>query len=142
MKTINKQLVTTALISIIVSGGVGYYIGTHKQATPTRMQGAFGQGGAGQGQRGGFARGGVNSNMINGDVVSLSDNILTVKGRDGGSRVVLFTGTTKVTKSVTGERGDVKEGSSVLIIGAQNTDGSVTAESVQIRPNGSSSPMR
>lgn len=138
MKILNKQTVTTALISIILAGGGGYYIGSHKQGAQSARIGAqFGQGGIG-GQRGGFARGGPNGNMINGDVVSLSSNILTVKGRDGGSRVILLTGSTKVSKSVAGDKADVKEGTSVLILGTQNSDGSVTADTVQIRPAGSS----
>jgi hypothetical protein len=141
MKFLNKNTLPSILISLVLGLGAGYYIGTHH----TTMQAGLARGGTGQGgadRRGGFARGGPNGDMINGDVVSLSDNILTVKGRDGGSRVILFTGSTKVSKSVAGEKADVKEGASVLILGKQNSDGSVTADTVQIRPTGSSTVLR
>jgi hypothetical protein len=80
--------------------------------------------------------------MVNGSVVSLTDNVLTLKARDGGSRVILFTAGTKVTKSVDGARTDVKDGVNVVILGTQNTDGSITAETVQIRPDGTSTMIR
>jgi hypothetical protein len=59
--------------------------------------------------------------------------MLTLKGRDGGSKVIVVTDTTKVLKSVTGVKSDVKTGSSVVIMGTQNSDGSITAETLQLR---------
>jgi hypothetical protein len=137
MKTINKQIITSSIITTIIASSIGYYLGTHRVSTQTNIRSGsmMGQGGA---MRGGFARGGTSGGIINGDVVSFTDTILTVKSRDGGSRVILFTGTTKVSKSVEGTRADVKDGSKVLIIGSQNSDGSVTAETVQLRPDGTS----
>lgn len=134
-------MLPSILISIIVAGGVGYYVGSHHPSVQAGRAGGF-AGGAPGAQRGGFARGAATGGMVNGSVVSLADNILTIKGRDGGSRVVLFTGSTKVSKSVDGARTDVKEGTNVLIIGSQNSDGSVTAETVQIRPDGTSTMPR
>jgi pectate lyase len=137
---INKQIITSSLISIIVAGSIGYYVGSHRASTAANMrQGMMGQ--AGLGARGGFARG-ANGGMVNGSVVSLTDNVLTLKARDGGSRVILFTAGTKVTKSVDGARTDVKDGVNVVILGTQNTDGSITAETVQIRPDGTSTMIR
>ena len=78
--------------------------------------------------------------MVNGDVISFSGNMLTIKGRDGGSRVVLVTDATKVMKSVEGRKTDVQSGSMVLITGTQNSDGSITADTVQLRS--SSTMMR
>jgi pectate lyase len=136
---INKQIIVSSLISIIVAGGIGYYVGSHRVSTASNMrQGMMGQ--AGLGARGGFARG-ASGGMVNGSVVSLTDNVLTLKARDGGSRVILFTAGTKVTKSVDGARTDVKDGVNVVILGTQNTDGSITAETVQIRPDGTSTMM-
>lgn len=134
MKSVNKNIIISVAISAIVFGGVGYYVGKGSASSSSmRMPGAQMGNGA---MRGGFARGGANGGVISGDIVSADDSSLTVKTRDGGSRVVLLTSGTKVAKQVDGVKSDVKQGVSVMIIGTQNSDGSVTAETVQIRPAG------
>lgn len=135
MKSINKNLFISVAITAVVAGGAGYYVGAKTGATATASARGQMMGGQGMG-RGGFARGGANGNVVSGEVVTMSDTSLTVKTREGSSRVVLLTGGTKVAKQVDGVKTDVKQGLNVMIIGTQNGDGSVTAETVQIRPAG------
>jgi hypothetical protein len=136
MKSNNNNLFISIAITAVIAGGVGYYIGQKSGATVnTSGRGQMMTGGQGMG-RGGFARGGSNGNVVAGEVVNMSDASLTVKTRDGSSRVVLLTGGTKVAKQVEGIKTDVKQGLNVMVIGTQNGDGSVTAETVQIRPAG------
>lgn len=75
-----------------------------------------------------------NGGVVAGEIVSIDENGVTVKLRDGGSKVVFFSGATTVTKQAEGTRADLAEGVSVIVEGTANQDGSITANSVQIRP--------
>ncbi len=78
-------------------------------------------------------RGQMQGRLINGEVLSSDDNSIVVKLRDGGSKIILLSNVTKFDKSVEANIKDVSIGSTVMITGEPNTDGSVTAERVQIK---------
>ncbi|NTU98831.1 hypothetical protein HGA64_02390 [Candidatus Falkowbacteria bacterium] len=134
-----KISLVTAIILIVVISGASFYGGTKfaasKQASPLGVRGAnF------QGMRNGFtgANGqgrGANGGIVNGEVIKQDSNSITVKLRDGGSKTVYLSDTTTVSKSVDGSKKDVQTGSNVMVIGKASSDGSVIADSVQIRPN-------
>ncbi len=94
-------------------------------------QGGFNQNGGGkiQGMRGGQGGG-----FINGEILSKDDTSMTIKLRDGGSRIVLFSPASKVEKTVDGSISDMIVGKSVMVTGTTNPDGSVSATSIQMRP--------
>jgi hypothetical protein len=52
---------------------------------------------------------------------------------DGGSKIVLFSASTTVMKATTVSRDDLTVGEQVTVTGATNTDGTVSAQSVQVR---------
>lgn len=80
-----------------------------------------------RGMRG--AGGGTAGNIVSKDATSI-----TVQMRDGGSRTVFFTAATPVLKSIAGSADDLKIGEMVTVMGTANSDGSVSAQSIQIRP--------
>ncbi len=80
----------------------------------------------GEQQRGGSA---------NGEIIAKDDKSITVKLRDGGSKIVFFADSTEITKSTTGLLNDLEVGKSVVINGKANQDGSITAELIQLRSN-------
>jgi hypothetical protein len=51
-----------------------------------------------------------------------------------GSTVVLYSSGTSILKSVIGSSADLQVGNSVTVSGTTNSDGSVSANSIQIRP--------
>ena len=137
----NKKIYIGVIIGLVIAvlsfwGGMTY---ARKNITTTNAnrQGGFSQNGFNQNGGGArqVSRGGANAGgLVLGEVLSIDSKSITVKLRDGGSKIVLFSPTTKVEKTVDGVTADVAVGKQVSITGIANTDGSVSATSIQIRP--------
>ncbi len=136
-----SKTIGIAVVALIIGGVIGYVV-PHSAAAkaPTGFAGRTGA--VGQFGRGGFTRGaagtnGTNSgNVLTGTVVSVAGQDVTIKMPDGSSRLVLVTPNTTVSKSVTGSLSDVTSGSNVLVSGTSNSDGSLSADLIQLRPAG------
>lgn len=134
-------LTTTVIIAVIIAvigffGGAAY--GKHKVAqTPNALAGNF-QGRQNGGTFNGMMRTGQSGMMrggaVFGSVLKKDDKSITVQVQGGGSKLILLSGNTTVSKSATGTMNDVSAGSEVVVNGTANPDGSVTATSIQIRP--------
>lgn len=74
------------------------------------------------------------ANLANGEIIAKDEKSITIKLRDGGSKIIFLSGTTAINKSATGTIDDLKVGTQVTATGTINTDGSVSAQMVQIRP--------
>lgn len=138
----NKNI-TNIIIAVIVAGGASFYTGMHyaqsKTVTPVNfanmtpeerqaLRGQFGNAAGGRGSRTG--NGGAS-----GEIISKDTSSITIKLRDGsGSKIVFLSNTTPVTKQAAGTPADLIIGTEVSAMGTANADGSITAQSVQIRP--------
>ncbi|MEK7078294.1 MAG: DUF5666 domain-containing protein [Patescibacteria group bacterium] len=148
----NKKIISLVLLVVIV--GVGsFYAGmkyNQNQRTANRGAGNFANlspeerqaratagGFVGMGQSG---RAGGGNGLAVGEVISADDKSITIKLRDGGSQIIFFTPNTPITKSVSGSASDIAVGEQVTVSGAKNQDGSISAQSIQIRPSIEASP--
>lgn len=145
-----NKFVISLIIAVIVAGGLGFYGGViyQKQQAPVGapafagrgtngQSGAFaGRGGAGGFGRGGNVSGGSVGNFSAGEVVNADTHSLTLKLMDGSSKIVLFASSTHIGKMTDGTTNDLKAGTNVMVTGNTNSDGSITASNIQIRPAG------
>jgi len=74
------------------------------------------------------------SGFLNGEVIDKDEQSLTLKMPDGGSKIVFFSDSTKVSKTTDGSIDDVEIGKKIAVNGEQNSDGSYTAETIQLSP--------
>jgi len=89
------------------------------------------------GQMGG--RQGVSTNRlgfrpVNGEIISADDKSITVKLQDGSSKIVIVSANTQINKAEQANKEDLKVGEKVAVFGQENSDGSVTAQNIQINP--------
>ena len=144
-----NHIIGMVVVILVIAGGSfygGMQYGTSKAAAVAQAgRGAFG-GGANGGARGGAglgagaqggARGAANGaggGFVSGQIVSKDDTSITIKSSDGSSKIVFFSGTTGIDKSVSGASSDLSVGEQVTAIGKTSSDGSLAAQSIQIRP--------
>jgi hypothetical protein len=139
-----KDVILPVVIASLVFAGAGFFGGMEYQ----KMQrggfagGQFGGRGAnGQfrmmggpgGQTGGPA--GMNR-PVAGDIIASDDKSITVKLQDGSSKIVLVNDQSTVTEATTSTKQSLSVGKKVLVFGTANSDGSVTAQNVQLNPQG------
>lgn len=126
----NGKMIATIAFLIILVGGISFFAGMKYQQLkrPRGLFGNFQQGQASQfGQRLGFR-------PVNGEIISVDENSITVKLPDSSSKIVLLTDNTSINKSSEGSKEDLKVGEKVVAFGTENSDGSVTAQSIQLNP--------
>lgn len=142
-----KSVISTIVVALVV--GIGGFFGGIQYS---KMKSPFGnksqnlsaanrQARLERGGAFGGARTGQGGSAF-GDIISKDDKSLTIKLRDGGSRIIIYSPETTVEKFVSGVQSDLEIGKSIIVSGKTNTDGSVTAQSIQLRPFGSSTLPR
>lgn len=126
------------IICVLVGLGVGFFGGYQYRnyrlrRTTGNLTGANGTRFIGRnGQFGGMGM--MGRNLVAGSILSMDANSITIKLADGSSKIVLFTDSTTYSNTVTASTSDLKTGDNIAVFGTTNSDGSVTATSVQINP--------
>ncbi len=129
-----NNVIAVALVVAIVAGGAGFFGGMKHQESktpefirnlPSDFQERMGQ----FGQRANVSGG---TNTVRGEIVSMDDSSVTVRLADDSSKIVILTNSTGINKSEEGSTEDLSEGIEIMVIGQTNSDGSVTAQNIQI----------
>ena len=144
----DKKLISISLVTLVVAGTLGFFGGMkYAQSKGSSVNPSFAQGVGQNRMMGGLQSGtkrvgaGPAGGFVSGDILSKDDKSITVKMRDGSSKIVFYSGTTSVGKAVAGTAADLVTGQQVTVSGTTNSDGSVTAQQIQIRPEGSPTPV-
>lgn len=140
----NKNIVIVVIAIVIVGGGSFYggmiydqnksaagNQGEFANLSPQERQARLAQRGTtGAGAVRGMRNGG---GFTSGQIISKDDKSITLKLQDGGSKIVFFANTTQVMKSAQGSSQDLVVGQKAVVTGTANSDGSVSAQSIQLR---------
>ncbi len=128
----NKTIIIIVAIILIAGafyGGIKYNQTQVASAQSARFA-AFGGGTGGTGGRRGMMGGGVAS----GEIIAKDATSVTIKLRDGSTKIVLVSPSTTISKSTSGSAADLTIGKQISAIGTANSDGSITSQSIQLRP--------
>jgi len=132
-----KKIILIYVVLILIAGGGGFYGGMRYQQTKnslsnfSRQQNL--QGNAGAALRQGVAGRGAGAGFLSGEVMAKDDQSLTLKMTDGSSKIVFFAASTVISKTAAGTINDVEINKQVMVSGTQNSDGSYTAQTIQLR---------
>lgn len=143
----DKKTIATfvAIVGVVGAGafygGVKYGMGKNFSGADRNQlasrQGGMQNGQGGQNQRmagsGKQGAGAADGGFLGGEIISKDDKSVTIKTRDGGSKIVYFSDATLIGKETSVTTSDLAVGQQVLINGKTGTDGSITAQNIQIR---------
>lgn len=135
----NKNLIITIIVAVIV-GAVAFFGGMKYQQSKNLFQfrqfsGNFGginnmknDNNVKQGGRMGFR-------PVNGEILSADNESITVKLQDGSSKIVFLSDKTTINKADIATKSDLKNGEKIVAFGTENSDGSMTAQNIQLNPS-------
>ncbi len=121
------------LVIALVALGGGYFWGK-ASAVPTRT-GFAGAGTFGSSTRrlaGGAAGGGFTT----GQILTMDSSSITLQLPNGNSQVVFYSSSTMVSEPTMVSPSALKTGTMVMVGGTSNSDGSLTATTIQVRTSG------
>ena len=132
----NNTVIIIAIISLVLGFGGGYLFKNYQVG---KMRPNFGsllpdRQGNGQGLQNvqrpqtGFG------SMVMGEIISQDENSITVKIQDGSTKIVILGDSTTYSKSQSIEKTELSTGNQVRVSGNANSDGSITAQNVQLNP--------
>ncbi len=139
-KTTKKFLPIVA--TVVIVAGISFYGGMKygEQSVSNSVQkNSAATGGQFRGQRGSGMQNG--NGFASGQVLNKDAQSITVQMRDGSSKIIFYSSSTSVMKPISGSLNDISSGTEVTISGTQNSDGSITAQSIQVRQNTSTQGM-
>ena len=125
-----NNLIIAVVITVLVSGGGGFCAGIKYQKDkapiiPENIEQMRGQ----IGQRNSSTRG---LNTVMGKIIGTDESSITVQLADDSSKIIIVTEGTMINRSEAGTADDLREGSEVVVNGQPNSDGSISAQNIQI----------
>ena len=134
----NKKILIAAVVVAVTGGAFFGGLKYQQGKSPANFGQAFRDGLQNGGQQINGARGGLRvagGGFVSGEIISKDATSITVKLADGGSKIIFLSNTTEISKFTQGVGEDLQVGKSISVNGKANEDGSVTAQTIQLRPN-------
>ena len=138
---LNKKQLPLVIIIAVVLLAASFYAGR----LSISKSGSVGfAGGRGQGPSGMMASGAAKNmqsknfrgNMVSGEIISKDDKSLTIKLTSGGSKTIYFSASTTISQMTATPASDLNVGQSIIANGSTNSDGSISAQMIQLRSVG------
>lgn len=128
-----KKHKTTIIWVIVVI--VAFLGGMYAGRLTVRARASFAAFGAASSTRAGFGGGarGAGGGFVAGTVSSIDSQSITLTLPNGNSEIVFYSSSTSIIKPSPASISDLSAGTMVMIGGTSNSDGSLTAQSIQVR---------
>jgi hypothetical protein len=126
--SLNKTILISIIVAVVVGAGAFFAGMKYQQSQRSSFARQFG------GQAGTRVQGQSANRPVYGDIISSDDKSITVKMQDGSSKIVLITDQTSINEATQASKTDLKTGVKVSAFGTTNSDGSVTAQNIQLNP--------
>ncbi|MEK7632505.1 MAG: hypothetical protein AAB473_01815 [Patescibacteria group bacterium] len=142
-----KKILLSVIATAVIVGGGAFFGGMQYAKSQTSdisaLASRFGNFDPSQrsgmsGGPGGFTRGQAGGGFVSGEILSMDAESMTIKLSDGGSKLVFFSDASTINKMTEGSSTDLTTGTTITVTGTSNDNGSVTASTIQILPEGSS----
>jgi phage baseplate assembly protein gpV len=126
-----KTHIIWLLVAIVALVG-GFYWG---RANGTASRGSFAGAGTFSSSTRRFAGtgGAASGGLAAGQITAMDSSSITLQLANGNSEVVFYTSSTPVSEPTTVLPSTLKVGTNVMVTGTSNSDGSVTAQTIQVR---------
>lgn len=135
MNTITKIIIGAVLVAaVFFYAGLKYTQGHSTTASATGRAAFASRMGTTTGAAGGVRVFGGGGGLVSGTVLSNDPQGITISVQGGGSKIIFVASSTSYTTTSAGSASDVKVGDTVSVTGTTNSDGSLTARSIDVRP--------
>lgn len=115
-----KNLIITGITIVVVAAAAFYGGIRYQQAQKPRFQNINRT---------------MNFRPVVGEIISIDENTITAKLDNGSSKIILFSPKTDINKAASVSATELKTGEKISVVGQENTDGSVTAQNIQLNPS-------
>jgi len=137
-------IIIVVIIAVAAFAG-GMFYGKSSVSAQTAQNAAGFRGGFAGRNGSGTVRFGNGGGVVTGQVISKDSQSITLQLPNGNSQVVFYSPTTQISivKTATGTANDLAAGTEVIVSSStSNSDGSVTANMIQVRQGGGAGLFR
>lgn len=140
-------MIPIMIVGCLVVGGLSFFGGmkyeqkkggatggrqiNFQNLSPEERQQRFQQMGGNGARR--VGNGQMGGGFVNGEVLSKDDKSITLKLVDGGSKILFLSSSTTIMQATPGTLNDIQVGQTISASGSTNSDGSISAQMIQLR---------